>query len=512
MPKLTLAKVALPTVFRRVVRLTLKLVMAGALLAVGNVQAQTWPAISLSSPISGFSFPVHVTHAGDDSGRVFVVELAGRIRVVKNGVALAVPFLDIVARTGCSQGLLSVAFPPNFSTSGRFYVNYVEKDTCNLVISRFTLSGNPDVADAASEQKVLTVPHEYTDYQGTAIFHSGGELAFGPDGFLYLGIGDNDTGADPGDARGLAQNLSTLRGKVVRLDVETGGPATYVVPTTNPYRNTANARPEIWAVGVRNPWRSSFDSATGDYYLADVGQNAYEEINFQSAGSGAGANYGWPIMEGPNCHSPAKRCVTTGLTLPVGGYVSNRATSNSITGGRVYRGTMYPRMQGIYFYGDFGSGNIWGTKRVNGVWQSALLRDNLAFDAPTPRITGDGLVSFGSDEAGNLYVTDSRLGLVYSIVDSGTLLMPAANPDSATTNKNKTVTIDVLANDSAVGGALSVTSVFEAVNGVATITKDRRNIQFTPARNFIGAARFDYSISNEHGTASAGVSVTVTER
>ena len=269
------------------------------------------------------------------------------------------------------------------------------------------------MADSANEQRGLVIPHEY---QGSRIFHSGGELAFGPDGLLYFGVGDNDTGEGAGDALGLAQDVGSLRGKVLRLDVETGNPATYTIPATNPYAGTPGARPEIWAVGMRNPWRSSFDRLTGDYYIGDVGQNAFEEINFQPAGALGGRNYGWPIMEGPNCHAPLTGCDVTGLTLPVGGYENRRSIDDcSITGGRVYRGTVYPRMQGIYFYGDFCSGKIWGLQRVSNVWQSALLRDPAT---ATPVLTSEGLVSFGEDEVGNLYVTDSRAGLIYKIVDA----------------------------------------------------------------------------------------------
>ncbi len=494
--------------YTRVFRTIASASAVGIALLTVPAHAQTWPEISLTTAITGLSFPVHLTHAGDNTGRIFVVELVGRIRTVQGGVVDPIPFLDISDRTGCSQGLLSVAFPPSFATSGRFYVNYVDKNTCQVVISRFTLSRGAITVNPQSEQKVLVVPHERLETSG-AIFHSGGELAFGPDGFLYLGIGDNDTGAEPGDAAGLAQSLASLRGKIVRIDVE-GGAATYNVPNSNPYVGRSDALPEIWASGLRNPWRSSFDAVTGNYYVADVGQNSWEEINVQPSGAG-GRNYGWPITEGPNCHAPVTDCSTLGLTLPVGGYISERSTNNSITGGRVYRGSIYPRMQGIYFYGDFGSGNIWGLKQVSGTWTSTLLRDALTLPAATPVISRDGLVSFGTDQAGNLYVTDSRVGTIYRIVDSAN--PPVATNDSVTTKKNKAVVISVLANDSGGAGSLTVTGVSATTNGVASITKEGARVQFTPARNFVGNGSFTYSITDgQGGTASASVTIAVSAK
>lgn len=396
--------------------LSLRRVLIVGLLSVGGgtAVAQPWPQIALTSPISGFQFPVHIAHAGDGSGRLFVVELGGRVRVVKNGVLLATPFLNITGKAGCSQGLLSVAFPPGYAGKGHFYVNYTDAASCNLVVSRFSLTADPDIADASSEQVVISVPRP-PDYLGPAIFHSGGELAFGPDGFLYFGIGDGDTGREPGDFSNLAQDLGSLRGKILRLDVESGNPTTYVVPASNPFVATSGARPEIWALGVRNPWRSSFDRQTGDYYIGDVGQNLFEEVNFQPAGSAGGLNYGWRIMEGSLCHDPQNNCDPTGsLTLPVGGYTNTRPIDCSITGGKVYRGAANLRLSGIYVYGDYCSGKIWGLRRQNGTWQSTLLRDQAAGGQP---ITSEGLISFGEDQAGEIYVTDSRAGQIYLITD-----------------------------------------------------------------------------------------------
>jgi glucose/arabinose dehydrogenase len=372
-----------------------------------------WPAIGLTSPIGGFVRPVHVTHAGDGSGRLFVVQQNGRIYIVKNGVRVSAPFLDISARV--SEAMLSVAFPPGFGKKGKksFYVNYVDLQW-NVVIGRYHVSSNPDVADSANEEIVLKVSSPWPPTRNTA-GHAGGELAFGPDGLLYVGIGDGGVGNRDleGDLFNLAQDPGSLRGKIVRLDVETKKP--YRVPSSNPFVRTPGWRGEIWALGLRNPFRSAFDRVTGEYYIADVGQNRFEEINVQPAGSRGGQNYGWKIMEGYACYVPAD-CDATGLTLPVHAYEHDpdHVIQCSVTGGRVYRGTGQPGMQGIYFFGDLCSGRIFGLRRTDAGWESALVYDPQT--EPTPTISAYGLVTFGEDQAGNLYVSDYNAGLVYSIV------------------------------------------------------------------------------------------------
>lgn len=463
-------------------------------LVAGAAQAQDWPQISLSSYASGFSFPVHIAHAGDGTGRLFVVELGGRIKIVKDGVVQATPFLDIVGRPGCSQGLLSVAFPPDFATKRHFYVNYTDQTTCALVVSRFTVGANPDIADANSEQRILTIDNVYS---GTAIFHSGGELAFGPDGYLYFGIGDGDTGADPGDLGNYAQNLNSLRGKILRLDVETGNPTTYTIPATNPFA-AGGGLPEIWAVGVRNPFRSSFDRLSGEYYIADVGQNAFEEVNVQPPGVG-GLNYGWPIMEGFNCHSPSTGCNQAGLTLPVAGYVNARSVSDcSITGGRVYRGSAYPRMNGVYFYGDYCSGNIWGLRKTNNTWQSTQLR--------SAAVSSEGIVSFGEDEGGNVYVTDRVLGVVYKIADSVTNAAPVAAAQSLSTNEDTPLNITLAATD-ANGDPLTYTIASSPSQGSLTGTGAART--YTPNANYSGNDSFVFTASDGSAESSATVWIAV---
>ena len=357
--------------------------------------ATVWPQIALLPLVSGVSQPVHVTNAGDGSGRIFVVEQGGRIRIIRNGVMEATPFLDIAGRVGCcgERGLLSVAFPPGYAAKGHFYVNYTDK-AGNTVVARYRLTTNPDVADPVSEQVVLTVSQPYPN-------HNGGQLAFGPnDGYLYIGMGDGGSGGDPENR---AQNPAELLGKLLRIDVEAGNPNTYTIPASNPFTQTAGYRPEIWALGLRNPWRFTFDRLNGDLYIADVGQAEYEEVNYQPGASAGGQNYGWRIMEGLHCYNPAN-CNPSGLTLPVVEY--SHAEGCSITGGVAYRGTQFDRMQGIYFYADYCSGKIWGLRSAAASWSSRLLLD-----------TPFSITTFGEDEAGEIYVADFSGGEIYRIVD-----------------------------------------------------------------------------------------------
>jgi glucose/arabinose dehydrogenase len=358
-----------------------------------------WPPIFLASPISGLNQPVHIANAGDGSGRLFIVERPGRIRIVENGILQPVPFLDITGRVRSAhseQGLLSVAFPPGYAASGHFYVDYTDLMS-NTVVSRFSLTSDPNVADPASEQIVLQVTQPFAN-------HNGGQLAFGPgDGHLYVGMGDGGNGGDP---FGNAQSPASLLGKLLRIDVESGSPLTYTIPATNPFTQTVGYRDEIWALGLRNPWRFSFDRATADLYIGDVGQGLYEEVDYQPASSPGGQNYGWNIMEGFHCYN-ASTCDRTGLTAPVVEY-SHVPNNCSVTGGLVYRGAAYPQLDGVYVYADYCSGRIWGLQNSGGTWSSALLLDT-AF-----RIT-----TFGEDEAGNGWVSryaGAPDGAIYRIV------------------------------------------------------------------------------------------------
>jgi glucose/arabinose dehydrogenase len=356
------------------------------------------PGIALEPAFSGFQAPVYVTHAGEDASgasRLFVVEKGGRIYLVENGVVQPTPFLDITDRAGSEgseQGLLSVAFPPDFTASGLFYVDYTDLRGDTVIARYRLLAGDPRQADPNTEQKILQI-------EQPAANHNGGQLQSGPDGYLYIGMGD---GGRAGDPWGNAQNPDVLLGKMLRINVT--GVDTYTVPGDNPFLGRTGARPEIWALGVRNPWRFAFDRATGDLYIADVGQNQYEEVDAQPAASPGGENYGWNVMEASHCFEPAAGCDSAGLVAPVAEY--DHTQGCSITGGYVYRGTRYPQMVGVYFFGDFCSGNIWGLRQeASGEWKMALLLN-----------TGVSISSFGEDAAGEIYVVGYRDGILYHLV------------------------------------------------------------------------------------------------
>jgi len=356
-----------------------------------------WPQISLSRVAGGFVQPVHVAHAGDGSGRIFVVEQAGRIRILDNGVALPSPFLDVSSRLVCcgEQGLLSVAFPSGFASKKHFYVNYTRTPDGATVVARYRVSvDNSNVADPASEEVILTIPQPFAN-------HNGGQLAFGPDGYLYIGMGDGGSGGDPFQ---VAQNPDNVLGKLLRIDVESGA-TPYGIPPDNPFVGAAGHRPEIWALGLRNPWRFSFDRLTGDLYIGDVGQGNFEEIDFQPAGDPGGRNYGWNIMEGDSCYPPGTvGCNRADLALPV--FVYDHSLGCSVTGGHVYRGSAFPSLQGVYLFGDLCSTRIWGIRKNGAAWDNALLAENTTLTITT----------FGEDESGNVYVVNYANGELLMIV------------------------------------------------------------------------------------------------
>ena len=359
--------------------------------------AQGVPAVRLDTIASGFDQPIHVTNARDGSGRLFVVEKRGRIRIVRGGTVDPTPFLNIrslVKSSGSEQGLLGLAFHPRFASNGLFYVNYTDQNGVgNTVVARYRVSpGNPNQADPNSATTVLSIEQPATN-------HNGGNLVFGPDGYLYIGTGD---GGGAGDPWGNAQNKGVLLGKMLRIDVDAGQP--YAIPPDNPFVNEPGARPEIWAYGLRNPWRYSFDRANGVLYIGDVGQNTWEWFVRQRSGIG-GRNYGWNRVEGGHCFPPGSSCDPSAYAKPK--LVYDHSGGNcSITGGHVYRGPSFPQLQGIYFYGDFCSGRLWaGQKIAPGQWRSTEL---LKTDA---RIS-----SFGEDEAGELYLVGLGDGRLYRLV------------------------------------------------------------------------------------------------
>jgi glucose/arabinose dehydrogenase len=343
------------------------------------------PAIALQEWLSGFSSPVHLTHAGDGSDRLYVVEQAGLIRVVDQDKIAPEPLLDIRKRvtSGGEKGLLSVAFHPQYSANGYFYVDYTarEKDGLYTFVSRYT-RGAGGRADPASERVLLKIAQPYDN-------HNGGQLAFGPDGYLYIGMGDGGGANDP---HGNGQNLATLLGTLLRIDVDhPQGKMAYGIPTDNPFVDVPRARPEIWAYGLRNPWRFSFDSRTGTLYLADVGQDRSEEIDIVTAG----ANLGWNIMEGGWCNAKsAALCGRKDLIAPIVTYGHDEGIA--VTGGHVYRGAAVPDLCGTYLYADYGSGRIWGLRYRDG---RVLARQRL--------LDSDLHVSsFGQDRDGEVYVID----------------------------------------------------------------------------------------------------------
>jgi glucose/arabinose dehydrogenase len=343
-------------------------------------------AVSLQyEPISDRPAVVDIRNAGDGSGRLYLVEQAGRIWVIENGEELDAPFLDLRDRvaTGGERGLLSLAFPPDYRHTGAFYTWYTNLDG-DTVLSRFRRSTDPDQALASSEEIILTVAQPRSN-------HNGGQIQFGTDGYLYLGIGD---GGGAGDPDGLAQNPTSLLGKLIRIDVDPAH-GTYAVPPDNPFIGEP-LRDEIWALGLRNPWRMAFDPLLGDLYIADVGQNRFEEINVQGALDGGGQNYGWNRMEGEECFQSG--CDTRDLVLPVGGY--DHGQGCSVTGGVVYRGSAYPDLHGRYLFGDYCTGTIWGLRREADDWRQDVL-DNSGFS----------ILTFGAGEDGSVYLSAAGRGV-----------------------------------------------------------------------------------------------------
>lgn len=343
---------------------------------------------------SGLSSPVFLTAPPGDAERLFVVERGGRVVIIRDGTVLATPFLDIqgLVTSGGERGLLSMAFHPDYAQTGEFFVDYTDVNG-DTRVARYRVSTNPDVGDPGSGEVILTVAQPYSN-------HNGGQLAFGPDGMLYIGLGDGGSGGDP---LGNGQNLGTLLGSILRIDVDGGAP--YAIPGDNPFVSDADARDEIWAYGLRNPWRFSFDRQAGDLYIGDVGQGAWEEVDVQPAGSGGGENYGWNVMEGAHCYN-ASSCDQTGLVLPVLEY--SHGEGCSITGGYVYRGANLPTLSGHYLYADYCSGFIRSFRYVGG--DAVDRRDWSSVLAP-----GTGISSFGQDAVGELYVM-TLSGNVYRIV------------------------------------------------------------------------------------------------
>jgi len=343
---------------------------------------------------TGFDQPVYLTHAGDHTGRVFVVEKPGQIWIMQNGEKSAVAFLDIRSIVGSKQserGLLSLVFHPNFTDNGFFFVYYTDRDGATIT-ARYQVSDNPNIADPNSQQVIFHTDQPYAN-------HNGGHLAFGPDGYLYISTGDGGSGGDP---LGSGQDRLSFLGKILRLDVD--GQLPYEIPADNPFIAFSSARGENWAYGLRNPWRFSFDRATGDLFIGDVGQNIWEEIDLLPAGT-PGGNLGWNRFEGNHVFEgdPEQR---EGLIFPILEY-QHAGGHCSVTGGYVYRGEQLPDWNGVYLFGDYCSGVVWGAlPDENGLWKAEQL-----FDLPV------SLASFAEDQAGELYLLDLN-GDIYQLVNN----------------------------------------------------------------------------------------------
>jgi glucose/arabinose dehydrogenase len=340
---------------------------------------------------SGFSSPLHLTAPAGDP-RLFVVEQPGRIRIIQDGQRLATPFIDLTDRiaSGGERGLLSMAFDPAYATNGFFYVNYTDRNG-DTVVERFRVSSDPNRADPATARRILFVDQPFAN-------HNGGHILFGPDGMLYIAMGDGGSGGDP---QRHGQNRNSLLGKLLRIDVSRGDP--YAIPSDNPWVGQAGARGEVWAYGLRNPWRIWFDRTDRVLYVADVGQGQIEEVNAVSQ-STAAVNYGWNIMEGGQCYN-AGSCTQTGLTLPVLTY-NHSGGACSVTGGIVYRGQRIPEIQGHYFYGDYCAGWV-RSFRLSGGAATSELQWSLG--------SVGQILSFGEDSAGEMYLLSGN-GNVYRFV------------------------------------------------------------------------------------------------
>jgi len=370
------------------------------------------PAISHGQTLAtelvadGFTNPGFLTSPPGDTERLFVVEVkSGLIKIIKNGAVLATPFIDLsseITTDANERGLLGLAFHPNYASNGHFFVNYTGANG-DTYVARYKVSdGNPDLAEPDSVKQIITIGQPFGN-------HNGGMIAFGPDGYLYIGMGDGGSGGDPGDR---AQSGQTLLGKMLRIDIDTPPGDPYDIPSDNPFVGDINVMDEIWAMGVRNPWRFSFDRGTGDLYIADVGQQNWEEINFQPFGSGGGENYGWRCYEGNHEYNTLDCEPSSAYDFPIHEY--SHSLGCSITGGYVYRGCASDALQGTYFFGDFCSGRIWSFE-YDGATMSNFTERTAELDPPGASSI-DLITSFGEDANGELYIIDYSDGEIYRII------------------------------------------------------------------------------------------------
>jgi glucose/arabinose dehydrogenase len=428
----------------------LRLFIFGALIAAtgGIVLHKSFAAsppvtnFNLATYASGFSAPTDIANAGD--GRLFIAQKNGVIKIINNdGTVRATPFLDIdsiVINGGNEEGLLGLVFHPNYVSNRYFYVYYTNLSGDNVVSRYQTSAGDPNVADSASGQIVLTIPHP------TYNNHNGGDLNFGPtDGYLYIGTGDGGSSGDPNNN---AQNINSILGKLLRLDINiddfpSDSTKNYGIPSSNPFAGATSGADEIWAIGLRNPWRFDFDKLTKDMIIGDVGQNAREEVDFAAAGTGAGNNYGWRCYEGLASYNTAGCASQSSYVSPVVDY-DHTLSRCSVTGGFVYRGPEYSTLQGVYLYTDYCSGHFYGIKQNGAAWDQVLAQ----------QISGRNISSFGEDSSRRLYAADITNGTIYK-VQADSLLSDTTAP---------TVSITAPSDGSTVSGASVVVSASASDN------------------------------------------------
>lgn len=396
----------------KIMRLSRLAPVVGAVLVSATALADVTPLTTVRVA-SGLVRPIGVFHAPGDSSRIFIIEKQGRIRILENGVLLPTPFLDVDSITGggtsssSEQGLLGLAFHPDYANNGLFYIDHTDNSGNSNIAEYQVSTGNPNVADPSSRRVLLTIAQPFSN-------HNGGWIEFGPDGYLYIAKGDGGSGGDPGNR---AQDITNqLLGKILRIDVDGNNSSNgqYGIPPTNPFVGITGDD-EIWAYGVRNPWRNAFDRETGDLWIADVGQNAWEEINFQPASSTGGENYGWRCYEGNVAFNTTGCGPSSNYVFPI--HVYSHSQGCSITGGRIYRGCRMPENHGTYFFADFCSSTIWSL-RYDGVAVSDF-QNRTSELAPGGGLGISSITSFGEDADGEIYICDQNGGEVFKIVPAG---------------------------------------------------------------------------------------------